>query len=119
MFGIAKVHIERTARASDPMARPTAADFEMRPKRSHFERATTRMLSTMVSVESGTTGVPVLCPGLLWFHWYDVGNQTLNFPSVPDWAYFLMDSTGDPVLGAAEKRIEGPAVDCVGDATGA
>jgi hypothetical protein len=55
------------------MVRPMAADFEMRPKRSHFERATTRMLSTMVSVESRTTGVPVLFPGLLWFHWYDAG----------------------------------------------
>lgn len=33
--------------------------------------------------------------------------------------YFQGDSTGDPILGVAEKQVEDPAVDCVGDATGA
>jgi hypothetical protein len=101
------------------MVRPMVADFEMRPKRSHFERATTRMLSTMVSVESGTTGVPVLCPGLLWFHWYDAGKQTMDCAHMSVLTYFQGDSAGDPILGAAEKQVEDPAVDCVGDATGA
>ena len=71
---------ECTARAPDPMARPVAVDFEMRPKRSHFERAETRMLSTMASVESGTTGVPASCLGLLWFHWYDGGTRPSDSP---------------------------------------
>jgi len=71
---------ESTARAPDPMARPVVADFEMRPKRSHFERAGTRMLSTMASVESGTTGVPASLLGLLWFHWYDGCKRTSDCP---------------------------------------
>lgn len=101
------------------MARPVAVDFEMRPKRSHFERAETRMLSTMASVESGTTWVPVSCLGLLWFHWYDAGKQTTDCFQMHGRTYFQGDSTGDPILGVAEKQVEDPAVDCVGDATGA
>ena len=43
----------------------------------------------------------------------------VRLPRMPGRAYFQMDSTGDPILGAAEKQVESPAVDCAGDATGA
>lgn len=47
------------------------------------------------------------------------GQSNVRLPRMPGRAYFQMDSTGDPILGAAEKQVESPAVDCVGDATGA
>ena len=77
------------------------------------------MLSTMASVESGTTWVPVSCLGLLWFHWYDAGKQTTDCFQMHGRTYFQGDSASDPNLGVAEKQVEDPAVDCVGDATGA
>jgi len=85
------------------MALPLVADFEMRPKRSHFEHAEIRMLSTMAFVESGTTWVPVSCLGLLWFHWYDAGKQMKNCSPMPGLTYFKGNSTGEPILGVAEK----------------
>lgn len=90
------------------MVRPVAMDFEMRPKRSHFERAEIRMLSTMASVESGTTWVPVSCLGLLWFHWCDVGKQTTDCLQMPGRTYFQGDSASDPNLGVAENRSKTP-----------
>ena len=115
---LAKVHIECTARAPDAMALPVATEFEMRPKRSHFERPETRMLFTMASVESGTTRVPASCLGLLWFHWYDGCKRRQIAPNAGSGV--LPDGfNGRSNSRRCEKRVESPAVDCAGDATGA
>ena len=47
------------------------------------------------------------------------GQTTMDCLQMLGRTYFQGDSTGDPILGVAEKQVEDPAVDCAGDATGA